>query len=330
MPEKVLLIQHMADGRDEFSGALVRDGRVLITGGFTRDPGSRLLDSIEIYSAGLTQQVDGLLNVVGDLPLSVFKGGSSGQMAVLDKVNAVGPKVGTAGSGAVDYEMALEATYKLQDKIDKKVKGAEARLQLHAIVEVLVNSLNQQLSPNQPPTVTAVATPDSGVEPLTVSFMSDANDPDGSIAATLWIFGDGGISSDAHPVHTYQCDGDFTAKVQVTDNEGAVADDEVAVMVASAGGPVTYDCDVQPVFNANCISCHGSSAGLNLQTCDDTQQGSNRGPVIDPGTKETSVLWQRIDAGTMPPIGGQIPQSDIDGIGAWIDSLNPLDPDFCD
>jgi mono/diheme cytochrome c family protein len=324
----------MSDGRDEFSGALLRDGRVLVTGGFSRPPGqttgSRVLDTVEIYSPGLTQQVNGLVNVVGDRPTSAFKGGSSGQMAVLDKVNAIGPKVGTAGSGAVNYEMALRAAGKLQKKIDKKVKDADARMQLHAIVQVLVNSLNQQLSPNLPPTVTAVATPDNGIEPLTVNFMSDTNDPDGSIASTLWTFGDGGISSDAHPIHTYQCDGDYSAKVQVTDNEGAVADDEVVVMVTSAGGPVTYDCDVQPVFNANCISCHGSSAGLNVQSCENLQQGSNHGPVVDPGSKETSVLWQRIDAGTMPPIGGRLPQSAIDGIGAWIDSLNPLDLDFCD
>jgi mono/diheme cytochrome c family protein len=320
----------MADGRDEFSGALLRDGRVLITGGFTRDPGSRLLDSIEIYSAGLTQQVNGLLNFVGDLPPSAFKGGAAGQMAVLDRIYAIGPKVGTAGAGAVDYAMALEAAYKLQDKIDKKVTDAEARLQLHTIVQVLVNSLNQQLSPNLPPTVSATASPDNGLEPLMVTFTSNASDPDGSIASTLWTFGDGDISSAANPAHTYQCDGVFTAKVQVTDNEGAVADDEVSVTVTSAGGPVTYGCDVQPVFDANCISCHGSSAGLNVQSCEGLQQGSNHGPVIDPGSKETSTLWQRIDAGTMPPVGGRLSQSAIDGIGAWIDSLNPADPDFCD
>jgi len=320
----------MSDGRDEFSGALLRDGRVLITGGFTRDPGSRLLDSVEVYSAGLTQQVNGLVNVVSDMPLSYFKGGAAGQMAVLDKVHAIGPKVGLAGSGAVDYEMALNAANKLLDKIDKKVTDAEAVLQLHAIVQVLINSLNQQLSPNQPPTANATASPDTGLEPLTVNFASNASDPDGSIASTLWTFGDGGISSDADPVHTYQCDGDYTAKVQVTDNEGAVAADEVGVTVLSAGGGITYDCDVQPVFNANCISCHGSSAGLNLQSCDNLQNGSNHGPVVDPGSKETSHLWERIDAGTMPPQGGRLPQSDIDGIGAWIDSLDPSDPDYCD
>lgn len=320
----------MSDGRDEFSGALLKDGRVLVTGGFTRDPGSRLLDSVELYSAGLTQQVAGLVNVVSDLPLSAFKGRGAGQMAVLDKVNAIGPKVGTAGSGAVDYAMALDAADKLLRKIDKKVSDPDATTLLYGIVQVLINSLNQQLSPNQPPTVMATATPDAGLEPLTVNFMSNASDPDGSIASTLWTFGDGDISNEPNPMHTYQCDGDYTARVQVADNEGAVASDEVGVMVQSAGGPVTYDCDVQPVFDANCISCHGSSAGLNLQSCENMQQGSNRGPVIDPGSKETSVLWIRIDDGTMPPQGGPLPDADIEGIGAWIDSLDPNDPDYCD
>ena len=315
----------MSDGRDEFSGALLRDGRVLVTGGFTRDPGSRLLDTVEIYSAGLTQQVAGLANVIYDTPLSSFVGNAGGQSAVLGKLMAVGIKI-----DAGDYEKALKATAKLMDSIDKRVTDADVRMRLQSIAQVLVNSLNQQLVPNEPPTVMAIADPDSGVEPLTVNFTANSSDPDGTIASTLWTFGDGAISNDPNPSHTYQCDGDYTARVQVADNAGAVASDDVGITVTPAGGPVTYDCDVQPVFNANCISCHGSSAGLNLQTCETMQQGSNRGPVIDPGSKETSTLWQRIDAGTMPPQGGRLSQSDIDGIGAWIDSLDPDDPDYCD
>jgi len=303
---------------------------VLITGGFTRDPGSRLLDTVEVYSAGLSQQVNGLINVVSDLPQTAFARGNDGRMAIIAKLNAIAVKVGLPAALPPDYEKALRETYKLQDMIDKKVSDGEARMQLHLIIQVLINSLNQQLSPNQPPTVTAAASPDTGLEPLTVNFTSTASDPDGAIASTLWTFGDGDISSEPNPAHTYQCDGDYTARVQVSDDQGAVAADDVSIAVLSAGGPVTYECDVQPVFNANCISCHGSSAGLNLQSCDNLQNGSNRGPVIDAGSKETSVLWQRIDAGTMPPQGGRLSQSAIDGIGAWIDSLNPLDPDFCD
>jgi hypothetical protein len=321
----------MGDGRDEFSGVLLNDGRVLVAGGFTRDPGSRLLGSVEIYSPGLSQQIAGLLNVVGDLPKAAFsgkkgkKGDEDGQKMLLKEVEK---NIGKEIDKGI-YKKALTHAKKLPNLIHKKVSDPAAEAQLVSIAQVLINSLNQKLSPNLPPTVAPAATPAAGTEPLPVNFTANASDPDGTIASVLWIFGDGDISSDPNPTHTYACDGDYTATVQVTDNQGAVASGEVTVSVASAGGPVTYDCDVQPVFNANCISCHGSSGGLNLQSCENLQLGHPH-PVIDPGSKETSHLWEAIDAGDMPQVGGRLPQSDIDDIGAWIDSLNPLDPDFCD
>ena len=33
---------------------------------------------------------------------------------------------------------------------------------------------------------------------------------------------------------------------------------------------------------------------------------------------------------SMPPIGGLLPQSERDAVGAWIDSLDPLDANYCD
>ena len=244
---------------------------------------------------------------------------------MINKVNAIGKKIEKE-----KYDKALQKAIKLQNKIARKIDDPAEKARLQSIVQVLINSLNQVLSPNTPPSVAPTANPTAGTEPLLVNFMANASDPDGTIDSILWLFGDGGISSDANPSHTYACDGDYTASVQATDNQGAVASGDVTINVASAGGTVNYDCDVQTVFDANCISCHGSSAGLNVQSCENLQAGSNNGPMVDPGSKETSVLWQRIDNGTMPPIGGRLPQADIDGIGAWIDSLDPSDPDYCD
>jgi len=318
----------MSDGRDEFSGALLSDGRVLITGGFTRPAGqttgSRLLDTVEIYTAGLTQQIAGLINVTNDLPASVLASSNS-RAKLLGDIDKTSKKIDKD-----DYDGALKKAEKLLGSASVEISDISESERVQSIVQVLINSLSDELSPNLPPTVTASATPDSGTEPLPVSFAADASDPDGAIASYLWVFGDGAISSDQNPAHTFECDGTYTASVQVADDQGAVASDEVAITVASAGGPVTYGCDVQPVFDRNCISCHGTSKGLSVQSCQQLQQGSNSGPVIDPGSKETSVLWQRIDAGTMPPQGGRLPQVDIDGIGAWIDSLDPNDPDYCD
>ncbi len=48
----------MSSGRDEFSGLLLDDGRVVISGGFV-SPGAVLLNSVEIYTPGLIPQHEG-------------------------------------------------------------------------------------------------------------------------------------------------------------------------------------------------------------------------------------------------------------------------------
>lgn len=76
--------------------------------------------------------------------------------------------------------------------------------------------------PNQPPTVSIGATPTSGFAPLNVAFSSSASDPDGSIVAYSWTFGDGTSATSVFPSHVYQA-GTFTARLTVTDNAGATA-----------------------------------------------------------------------------------------------------------
>jgi PKD repeat protein len=170
------------------------------------------------------------------------------------------------------------------------------------------------------------------VEPLSVAFTGNIRDADGSIASILWSFGDGSTSNVANPTHVFQCDGTYKVTLEVVDDRGGVGSATVPVTVSSAGGPINYACDVQPVFNRTCTGCHGGSARLSLTTCENLQIGSFRGPVVTPGTKETSRLWLRLNSTTspMPPIGGLLPQSERDAVGAWIDSLDPLDANYCD
>ena len=47
---------------------------------------------------------------------------------------------------------------------------------------------------NQPPTVTATATPASGEAPLAVNFAATGEDPDGDALSYSWTFGDGGTA----------------------------------------------------------------------------------------------------------------------------------------
>ncbi|HEX5736714.1 MAG TPA: PKD domain-containing protein [Blastocatellia bacterium] len=90
---------------------------------------------------------------------------------------------------------------------------------------------------NQPPQVTINASATSGGAPLAVNFTSTASDPDGTIASYSWTFGDGNTSSQPNPANTYQATGTYTARLTVTDNQGATASAERLITVTSSAAP---------------------------------------------------------------------------------------------
>ena len=83
-------------------------------------------------------------------------------------------------------------------------------------------------APNQPP----VANFTANCNGLTCSFTSTSSDPDGSIVAYSWTFGDGGTSTAQNPSHTYAAGGTYTVKLTVTDNRGATASASKSVTVS--------------------------------------------------------------------------------------------------
>jgi hypothetical protein len=88
---------------------------------------------------------------------------------------------------------------------------------------------------NEPPTAIVSATPSTGAAPLAVAFGSaGSSDPDGSIAAYSWNFGDGGSSTASNPSHTYANAGAWTATLTVTDNKGATGSASVTITVTPA------------------------------------------------------------------------------------------------
>ena len=87
---------------------------------------------------------------------------------------------------------------------------------------------------NQPPAASAAANPTSGTAPLAVSFNGTASaDPDGSIVSHAWTFGDGGSAAGATTSHTYQSAGSYTARLTVTDNQGATHSTALVINVTA-------------------------------------------------------------------------------------------------
>ncbi len=85
-------------------------------------------------------------------------------------------------------------------------------------------------APNQPPVAIASASPASGPVPLAVSFSSaGSSDPDGTISAYSWKFGDGTGSTLPNPGHTYGAAGGYAATLTVTDDRGATGTASVTV-----------------------------------------------------------------------------------------------------
>jgi PKD repeat protein len=85
---------------------------------------------------------------------------------------------------------------------------------------------------NQPPIAEANG-PYSGSVGAQISFTSaGSTDPDGTIAAYSWNFGDGTpTSSRPTPRHAYSAPGTYTATLTVTDNQGATDTDTAEVVV---------------------------------------------------------------------------------------------------
>jgi serine protease len=103
--------------------------------------------------------------------------------------------------------------------------------------------------PNQAPTATFTANPETGEAPLTVSFnASGSSDPDGTIASYNWDFGDGATSTNATRNHSYSEAGTYLVKLTVTDNDGATAEATTEIIVSpSTNNPPTASFTATPI-----------------------------------------------------------------------------------
>ncbi len=90
---------------------------------------------------------------------------------------------------------------------------------------------------NLAPTVNLTATPQTGASPLRVAFSADGSDPEGGELDYRLRFGDqSGAARDREASHAYTRRGTYTARVTVTDTDGASAGAELRITVTRNGG----------------------------------------------------------------------------------------------
>lgn len=82
----------------------------------------------------------------------------------------------------------------------------------------------------------------------------------------------------------------------------------IAVFSAGCSQGVSYQNDVNPILQENCLSCHDGkgegieASGFSVQSYDDLMKGTKFGQVVVPGDSLSSSLYRLIDHQADPKI----------------------------
>jgi len=90
-------------------------------------------------------------------------------------------------------------------------------------------------------------------------------------------------------------------------------------LLAPVLAQVDYNSQIQPIFDARCISCHGSMGGLNLTSYENLIDGGLSGDEVIPYDHISSELWVRVNSGQMPPGNNDLTDVQVNLIAQWID-----------
>ncbi len=83
--------------------------------------------------------------------------------------------------------------------------------------------------------------------------------------------------------------------------------------------PLTWDDLVGPILHSRCVSCHGGTAGLYLDTYEGLLAGGNLGPAIVPGDADASLLVQLQNEGHP----NRLAPRELEWIKQWINEGIP-------
>jgi PKD repeat protein len=136
----------------------------------------------------------------------------------------------TPSTALTNAEGRAEALVHLGDKVGVQTGGA--RVAGDTALKTTFSALAESAD-NRSPTADFSWT----CEERTCQFTDASSDSDGSLTAWTWRFGDGSTSEERAPSHTYAASGTYTARLTVTDDEGATDESSDDVTVSTPSDP---------------------------------------------------------------------------------------------
>jgi PKD repeat protein len=105
-------------------------------------------------------------------------------------------------------------------------------------VDIFYDGLQLVEAANPVAPVAGIRSESSGQQvPHTVQFYANANDPDGAIQAYHWDFGDGSVSDQQNPLHTFTSRGTRLVKLTVWDNDDLQATHAMIIRTIDSASP---------------------------------------------------------------------------------------------
>src|SRR5688572_28656855 len=99
-----------------------------------------------------------------------------------------------------------------------------------------------------------------------------------------------------------------------------------ARFACGADSVALWSSKVQPIFDANCVKCHGlieRKSGLELDSPEAVMKGGNDGAVVVPGKPEQSRLYQYLESHSDPhmPPKKQLTDAQREAVREWIAAM---------
>jgi PKD repeat protein len=145
------------------------------------------------------------------------------------------------------------------------------------------------IEPPTGPQVQAFASPTSGFAPLTVQFTGIAQHALGDEMTIEWDFGDGQVSSELSPEHTYTEPGLYSATLTATDTDGETDSASVEIEAIFFDGNVAVFATATCSFTSAWENCAGINSGVD-------PPNSNPGTGVGWGTwPNGGTQWMQLD-----------------------------------